>query len=112
MLMVPREIHASAGLDCEIMTATWLPHAVSVGLNCSTVRMNRPDARSYTTCGYRTSHPDVFWIIVLMFMYTGGSEPVRVLISRALLTASTMLLGPTAMLGSAGVVTRGLPDPA
>src|SRR5579864_7882403 len=66
---------------------------------------------SYATRGYRTSHPDVLLIIALMFMKTGVVK-ARFVTSRALLTASTTLLPPTAMLGSAGVVTAGFPDPA
>jgi hypothetical protein len=46
-----------------------------------------------------------------MFMYVGDT-PERVVISRALFAASTTLLGPTAMLGSAGVVTAAFPVPA
>jgi hypothetical protein len=41
-----------------------------------------------------------------------GDAPERVVTSSALFTASTMLLGPIAILGSAGEVTLGLLDPA
>src|ERR1039457_3466124 len=41
---------------------------------------------------------------------TVGVTPVRAYTKSALLTASTTLLGPEAMLGSAGVVTPVLPE--
>src|ERR1035441_6083409 len=53
----------------------------------------------------------MFLIIALMFMYV-VDPPARGVMASALFAASTTLPGPTAMLGSAGVVTAALPDPA
>src|ERR1700733_13931570 len=75
------------------------------------MRMKRPENGSYRTCGYRRAKPAVLPTIALMFMYV-AVPPERGEISRALFAASTMLLGPTAMLGSAGVVTAEFPVPA
>ena len=91
------------------MISTRLAHAV--WLDSSTMRMKRPEKGSYTTCGYRSAKSDVLPSIALMFTYT-GEAPERGVIMRALFANSTMLFGPTAMLGSAGVVIAGFPAPA
>ncbi len=93
------------------MISTWLTHPDNVGLYCNTIRMKRPDTGSYTTCGYRREKPEVLPTIALRFMKTRAA-PERVVTSSALFATSTMLLGPIAMLGSAGDVTLGLLDPA
>ena len=93
------------------MTSTWLTQPDKEGLYCNTIRMKRPDAGSYTTCGYRREKPEVLPTIALRFMNVGVA-PERVVTSIALFATSTMLLGPIAMLGSAGEVTLGLLDPA